>query len=168
MMTYTIRWSADRSIYFVEPDRGRNARGFWLGCDKNDYPVPPSIIRNPYSGAFAFDGYWRRWFSMRGFIVRQGEPQFKVPFDAELVRDYQKADHLVTPEEAALVWETNRIEAEAAAKRAADAWFEAHADVVTRKFAEAARLEQPASKERADNREKSEHPERQPKHHGKR
>jgi hypothetical protein len=135
MGTYTLRWSADRSLYFVEPARGRNARGFWLGCDKNDYPVPPEIIRNPYSGAFAFDGYWRRWFSMRGFIVRQGLPEIDVPGQAELVRDYICAEYLVTPEEAKLVIETNRIEAEAAEKAAADAWFENFGNAAADHFA---------------------------------
>lgn len=34
METYTLRWSGDRSLYFVEPSRGRNVRGFWLGAEK--------------------------------------------------------------------------------------------------------------------------------------
>lgn len=104
MATYTIRWSADRSIYFVEPAAGRNARGFWLSVEKLD-AVSPALIKNPYSGAFAFDGgddgaasYFRRWFSMRGFIVRQGLPQTGVAAASELVRDYLSADKLVTHE----------------------------------------------------------------------
>jgi hypothetical protein len=118
METFTLRWSADRSLYFVEPSRGRNARGFWLGVEKKEFPVPPDAIKNPYSGAFAFDGYWRQWFSMRGFIVQQGDPQSKVPASAALVRDYLMPAHMVTLEEARQVIETNQIEAEAAVKEA--------------------------------------------------
>jgi hypothetical protein len=120
METFTLRWSADRSLYFVEPSRGRNVRGFWLGAEKRDFPVPPEMIRNPYSGAMAFDGYWRQWFSMRGFIVQQSDPQLKVPGNAGLVRDYLADAHLVTLEEAHQVAETNRIEAEAAARARGD------------------------------------------------
>ncbi len=121
METYTLRWSADRSLYFVEPARGRNARGFWLGCEKEDYPIPPEIIKNPYSGAFAFDGYWRRWFSMRGFIVRQALPQIDVPGEAELVRDYFAAKNLVTHDTISTA--------------AADAWFDSFGEKAARHFA---------------------------------
>ena len=103
-------------MYFVEPGRGRNVRGFYLSAEKHDFPVPPEKIRNPYSGAFAFDGYWRFWMSMRGFPpMNQSAPQFDVPASAELVRDYLADAHLVTLEEAEQVVETNRIEAAAAA-----------------------------------------------------
>jgi hypothetical protein len=118
METFTLRWSADRSLYFVEPSRGRNVRGFWLGAEKKDFPVPPEMIRNPYSGAMAFEGYWRQWFSMRGFIVQQGDPQTKVPARSELVSDYLADAHMVTGEEADRAYETARIEAAAAAREA--------------------------------------------------
>jgi hypothetical protein len=143
METYTLRWSADRSLYFVEPSRGRNVRGFGLGVEKKEFPVPPEIIKNPYSGAFAFRGYWRQWFSMRGFIVQQSDPQLHVPAGAELVSDYMNQfSHLVTLEEAQQIIETNRIEAAAAAKQAQQ-------EAAAQEAAETAAREEAAEREAA-------------------
>jgi hypothetical protein len=139
MKTFTLRVSEDRSIYFIEPGQGKNARGFWLGVEKFEYPVPVEAIKNPYSGAIPFDGYWRRWFSMRGFIVRQGAPQSGVPASAELVRDYFAEVYPVTLEEAQ-----------------ANAWFEQYAARVAEQAARrAAVLEKTEAPERAVNTEKS-------------
>ena len=59
--TYTIRWSQDRSLYFLEPKRGESVRGFWLAKKRGTYPVTPAMIKNPNSGVVAFDGYYRTW-----------------------------------------------------------------------------------------------------------
>jgi flagellar biosynthesis GTPase FlhF len=139
MEKFTLRWSKARDMYFVEPSRGRNVRGFWLFAEKHEFPVPPEIIKNPYSGAMAFDGYWRQWFSMRGFIVQQSDPQSGVPANAELVRDYLMPAHLVTLEEAVQVAETNRIEAEAAAKEAQETAQRAEMDAAVERSAAADR-----------------------------
>jgi len=92
--TYTIRWSQDRSLYFLEPKRGGSVRGFWLSKKRGTYPVTPAMIKNPNSGVVAFDGYYRTWCSMRlfGSLIRQGEPQENVTADHVLVRDYLAAD----------------------------------------------------------------------------
>lgn len=84
------------------------------------------MIRNPYSGAFAFPGYYRRWFSMRGFIVQQSDPQLKVPASAELVRDYLWASNPITLDtldaENALAASAAETAAREAAEREAAGW----------------------------------------------
>lgn len=83
--TVTLRKSKDGSLFFIQ---GGN-RAFWLAAEKNPLPPDPAHAKaHPYSGLFLYSDYCRRWFSMRGFIVKQGAPEMTTENDPRVV-DYR-------------------------------------------------------------------------------
>lgn len=80
-----LRKSKDGTLFFI----GAEPRGFWLGSDQlAPHLADARMLAGAYSGLFSYGGYLRRWFSMRGFVITQGDPE-EVAADDPRVVDYR-------------------------------------------------------------------------------
>ena len=80
-----LRKSKDGSLFFIDGE----PRGFWLASEQlAPRMADQRMLAGAYSGLFYYGGYLRRWFSMRGFVITQGDPE-EVGADDPRVADYR-------------------------------------------------------------------------------